>query len=156
LRVGVDGITLDRKQEWLYFAPLSGYEMYRVRMTDLLDTTISDAQLSARIEFYAHKPYNGGLTIDRDNNLYLTEVGRHAIGIIPPDTREYRVYASDPEMIWPDGVTYLSDGHMYSGAAQLIQTGVFQSNATPSGRANNAAPYRIYRFRPKARGTPGS
>jgi len=156
LRVGVDGITLDKKQEWLYFAPLSGYEMYRVRMTDLLDTTIGDAQLSARIEFYAHKPYNGGLTIDKDNNLYLTEVGRHAIGIIPPDTREYRVYASDPEMIWPDGVTYLSDGHMYSGAAQLIQTGVFQSNATPSGRANNAPPYRIYRFRPKAPGTPGS
>ena len=59
-------------------------------------------------------------------------------------------------MIWPDGVTYLSDGHMYSGAAQLIQTGVFQSNATPSGTANNAAPYRIYRFRPKAPGTPGS
>ena len=36
--VGVDGITLDKNQEWLYFAPLSGYEMYRVRMTDLLDT----------------------------------------------------------------------------------------------------------------------
>ena len=156
LRVGVDGLTLDKNQEWLYFAPLSGYEMYRVRMTDLLDTTLGDAQLSARIEFYAHKPYNGGLTIDNDNNLYLTEVGRHAIGIIPPDTREYRVYASDPNMIWPDGVTYLSDGHMYSGAAQLIQTGVFQSNATPSGAANNAPPYRIYRFRPQAPGTPGS
>jgi hypothetical protein len=156
LGVGVDGITLDMNQEWLYFAPLSGYEMYRVRMTDLLNTTLSDEELSARIEFYAHKPYNGGLTIDKDNNLYLTEVGRHAIGIIPPDTREYRVYASDPEMIWPDGVTYLSDGHMYSGAAQLIQTGVFQSNATPMGTANNAPPYRIYRFRPKAPGTPGS
>ena len=156
LGVGVDGITLDKKQEWLYFAPLSGYEMYRVRMTDLLNTTLSDAQLSARIEFYAHKPYNGGLTIDEDNNLYLTEVGRHAIGIIPPDTREYRVYASDPQMIWPDGVTYLSDGHMYSGAAQLIQTETFQSNATPSGNANNAPPYRIYRFRPEAAGTPGS
>ena len=83
LRVGVDGITLDKNQEWLYFAPLSGYEMYRVRMTDLLDTTLSDAQLSAKIEFYANKPYNGGLTIDANNNLYLTEVGKHSIGIIP-------------------------------------------------------------------------
>ena len=156
LRVGVDGITLDKNQEWLYFAPLSGYEMYRVRMTDLLDKTLSDAQLSARIEFYAHKPYNGGLTIDANNNLYLTEVGRATIGIIPPDTRVYRDYVSDPKMIWPDGVTYISDGFMYSGAAQLIQTGVFQANATPSGTANNAPPYRIYRFRPEAAGTPGS
>jgi hypothetical protein len=156
LRVGVDGITLDKDQEWFYFAPLSGYEMYRVRMTDLLDTGLSDAQLSAKIEFYAHKPYNGGLTIDANNNLYLTEIGRHTIGIIAPDTRQYREYVADPNMIWPDGVTYNSDGFMYSGAAQLIQTGAFQSNATPSGTANNGSPYRIYRFRPEAAGTPGS
>jgi hypothetical protein len=45
---------------------------------------------------------------------------------------------------------------MYSGAAQLILTGTFQSNATPQGPAKNAAPYRIYRFRPEAAGTPGS
>lgn len=156
LRVGVDGIVLDQNQEWLYFAPLSGYEMYRVRMTNLLDTSLSTAQLSAKVEFYAAKPYNGGLTIDANNNLYLTEVGRHTIGIIPPDTRRYRPYVSDPEMVWPDGVTYNSDGYMYSGAAQLIQTGTFQSNATPPGRANNAPPYRIYRFRPEVTGTPGS
>lgn len=156
LRVGVDGITLDRNQEWLYFSPLSSYEMYRVRMTDVLDTNLSNVQLSAKVEFYAHKPYNGGLTIDANNNLYLTEVGRHTIGIIPPDTRQYRDYVSDPNMIWPDGVTYISDGFIYSGAAQLIQTGAFQANAIPTGIANNAAPYRIYRFRPEAPGTPGS
>ena len=156
LRVGVDGITLDKNQEWFYFGPLSGYELYRVRMTDLLDTTLTEARLSAKIEFYANKPYNGGLTIDADNNLYLTEIGRHAIGIIPPDTREYRTYVSDPNMVWPDGVTYISDGFMYTGAAQLIQTALFQSSATPSGQASNAPPYRIYRFRPQAPGNPGS
>ena len=90
LRVGVDGITLDKNQEWLYFAPLSGYEMYRVRITDLIDASLTDEQLSAKVEFYANKPYNGGLTIDEKNNLYLTEIGKHRIGIIPPDTREYR------------------------------------------------------------------
>ncbi len=156
LRVGVDGITLDQDQDWFYFGPLSGYELYRVHMADLLDTSLSDAQLSAKIEFYANKPYNGGLTIDAKNNLYLTEIGRHAIGIIPPDTREYRIYVTDDKMIWPDGVSFNSDGFMYSGAAQLIQTATFQSNATPAGQANNAAPYRIYRFRPEAAGTPGS
>lgn len=156
LRVGVDGITLDQAQEWFYFGPLSGYELYRVRVSDLLDASLGDAQLSAKIEFYANKPYNGGLTIDAKNNLYLTEIGRHAIGIIPPDTREYRTYVADDKMIWPDGVTFNSDGYMYSGAAQLIQTPAFQSSATPAGQANNAAPYRIYRFRPEAAGTPGS
>lgn len=156
LRVGVDGITLDHNQEWLYFAPLSGYEMYRIRMTDLLDTSLSPAQLSSKIEFYAHKPYSGGLTIDDKNNLYFTVVGQRAVGIIPADTREYRIYVSDPKMIWPDGVDYISDGHMYVGAAQLIQTSTFQDNAKPKGIANNAPPYLIYRFRPEAPGNPGS
>ena len=156
LRVGVDGITLDQNQEWFYFGPLSGYELYRVRMADLLDTSLSEAQLSARIEFYANKPYNGGLSIDAKNNVYLTDIGRHAIGIIPPDTREYRTYVTDDKMIWPDGVSFNTDGFMYTGAAQLIQTAAFQNNATPAGQADNGAPYRIYRFRPEAPGTPGS
>jgi hypothetical protein len=156
LGVGVDGITLDKNQDYLYFGPLSGYEVYRVHMTDLIDATLTDAQLSAKIEFYAKKPYNGGMTIDANNNLYLTEVGNMTIGIIPPDTRQYRAYVSDSNMIWPDGVSYNSDGYMYSGAAQLIQTGTFQDNATPKGTANNKAPYRIYRFKPEAAGTPGS
>jgi hypothetical protein len=156
LRVGVDGITLDKDQDYLYFAPLSGYEMYRIHMTDLLNAALSPAQLSAKVEFYAHKPYNGGLSIDKNNNLYLTVVGTRTIGIIPADTRVYRDYVTDAKMVWPDGVSYNSDGFMYSGAAQLIQTGVFQSNASPTGTANNAAPYLIYRFRPEAAGTPGS
>ena len=66
----------------VYFAPLNGYEMYRVRMADLLDAGLSNAQLSAKIEFYANKPYDGGLTIDANNDLYLTEVGSRTIGIV--------------------------------------------------------------------------
>jgi hypothetical protein len=62
----------------------------------------------------------------------------------------------DANLIWPDGVTYNADGYMYSGAAQLILTGTFQANATPPGTVKNAAPYRIYRFRPEGPGTPGS
>jgi hypothetical protein len=156
LRVGVDGIALDKNSEWFYFSPLSGYEMYRIRMDDLLDNSLSSVQLSDKIEFYAHKPYNGGLSIDENNNLYLTIVGKRAVGIIPPDTREYRIYVSDQKMIWPDGVSYNSDGYFYVGAGQLIQTGIFQDNASLKGVANNAAPYRIYRFRPEAPGVPGS
>src|SRR5438105_9084100 len=144
LGVGVDGITLDKNQEWLYFAPLGGYEMYRAKLDDIANASLTNAQLSARVEFYAKKPYNGGLTIDANNNLYLTEVGAMTIGIIRPDTRKYETYVTDPNMIWPDGVSYNSDGFMYSGAAQLIQTGTFQDNATPKGTANNKPPYRIY------------
>jgi sugar lactone lactonase YvrE len=151
LGVGVDGIALDKNSEWLYFAPLSAYKMYRIRMTDLLNSSLTPTQLSAKVEVYADKPFNGGLSIDQNNNLYLTEVGERAIGIIPPDTRKYRRLVSDPNMVWPDGVTYNSDGYMYTGAAQLPLTNVLQAD----GVAKNKPPYLVYRFKPLAAGTPG-
>lgn len=151
LLVGVDGIALDRNSEWLYFAPLSGYKMYRIRMSDLLNKALTPVQLGAKVEPYADKPFNGGLSIDAANNLYLTEVGERAIGIIPPDTRKYQRLVSDAAMSWPDGVTYNSDGYMYTGAAQLPLTDVLQADKV----ARNKSPYLVYRFKPLAAGTPG-
>ncbi|MES2610153.1 MAG: L-dopachrome tautomerase-related protein [Pseudomonadota bacterium] len=151
LGVGVDGIALDRKGEWLYFAPLSAYKMYRIRMRDLLDARLTPEQLGAKVETYADKPFNGGLSIDARDNLYLTEVGERAVGIIPPGTRKYTRLVTDPGMVWPDGVTYNRDGYMYTGAAQLPLTDVLQADKV----GKNKAPYLVYRFRPLAPGTPG-
>ncbi|AUX38851.1 major royal jelly protein [Sorangium cellulosum] len=151
LYVGVDGIALDTNSEWLYFAPLNATTMYRIRMSDILDTSLTPEQLGAKVETYADKPFNGGLSIDQNNNLYLTEVGERAVGIIPSDTRQYRRLVSDPAMVWPDGATYNSDGFMYTGAAQLPLASALQ----PDGVAKNEPPYLIYRFKPLAPGTPG-
>jgi sugar lactone lactonase YvrE len=151
LYVGVDGIALDKSHEWLYFAPLNGYKMYRIRMSDLLDPSLTATQLGAKVDTYADKPFSGGLSIDGDNNLYLTEPGERAIGVIGAATRKYSRLLTDTAMSWPDGVTYNSDGHMYSGAAQLPLTGGLQAD----GVAKNKAPYLVYRFKPLAAGTPG-
>lgn len=148
--VGVDGIALDHRGEWLYYAPLNGAKVYRVRMSDLLDRGLDAAALGARVQTWADKPNNGGMSIDREGNLYLTEVGERAVGIIPADTRKYRRFVADKDMVWPDGVTYSADGHMYTGAAQLPL-----SAALNGGKAENKAPYLIYRFRPLAPGVPG-
>ena len=151
LGVGVDGIALDAKNEWLYFGPLSAYKVYRIRMTDLLDTSLTPAQLGAKVETYADKPFNGGLSIDAADNLYMTEVGERAVGVIPADTRKYYRLVTAPGMVWPDGVTFNSDGYMYTGAAQLTLTNVLQAD----GVGKNKAPYLVYRFRPLAPGIPG-
>ncbi|ABE46971.1 conserved hypothetical protein (plasmid) [Polaromonas sp. JS666] len=58
---------------------------------------------------------------------------------------------SDAAMSWPDGVTYNSDGYMYTGAAQLPLTSALQAD----GVAKNKAPYLVYRFKPRAVGAPG-
>lgn len=148
--VGVDGIALDHKSEWLYFAPLNKGKMFRIKMKDLLNAGLSAEQLGTKVETYADKPNNGGLSIDRKSNLYLTEVGERAVGIIPADTRKYRRFAAAADMVWPDGVIYAQDGYMYTGAAQLPLAAPLND-----GKAENKPPYLVYRFRPLAPGNPG-
>ena len=66
--------------------------MFRIRMTDPLDAALTPAQLP-QSQFYAYSNlHNGGLTIDNADNLYTTVVGRRTVGIITPDTRQYRDY----------------------------------------------------------------
>jgi sugar lactone lactonase YvrE len=91
---------MDAKVEWLYYAPLSGRSLYRIRVTDLNDEGLSNAQLSAKVERYSDKPNNGGLSIDFAGNIYLTAVETKSIGVITPD-RKYRTLTSDAEMVWP-------------------------------------------------------
>lgn len=77
--VGADGIALDSAQHWLYFAPMNKDKVYRVAMADLLNPDLSPQALSAKVEEYADKPNNGGLSIDSADNLYLTEVDRKSV-----------------------------------------------------------------------------
>ncbi|GAB1104389.1 MAG: hypothetical protein Sw2LagTSB_23300 [Shewanella algae] len=107
--------------------------------------------LANQVQFWAHKPNNGGLSIDVDGNLYLTEVGERRIGIIPASSREYRPFAADPRMIWPDGVSLGADGFLYSAAAQLPLSAPLND-----GKAENQPPYYIFRFKPLSAGVAGN
>lgn len=143
--VGADGITADLAFEYLYFAPLSGGWVYRVLIDDLVNEALSDAELGAKVEKYAVKPNAGGFSIDAAGNLYFTAVESTYVGIIPPDTRRFRAFASHPDLQWPDGVSYGPDGYMYVAAAQLPQLPPFND-----GTNHSAAPYLIFKFRPLA------
>ena len=123
IKVGCDGITMDVQSEWVYFAPLS-----------------------AKVERYSDKPNNGGLSIDYAGNLYLTAVETRSVGVVGAD-RKYRTYLSDPEMVWPDGITASPDGYMYVSASQISAAAMFHG-----GKAENKTPYLIYRFKPLAAG----
>jgi sugar lactone lactonase YvrE len=151
LRVGADGIALDRQAEWLYFGPINGSWLYRVRTRDLLDLRLDAQTLGQRVERYARKPNNGGLAIDNEGNLYLTEIEHRAVGVISARDRSYRRLVSHPDLIWPDGVSFSPDGWMYVSAAQLSQVPLFND-----GKALQKPPYYVFRFQPLAPGQLGN
>lgn len=146
LKVGCDGITMDPRSEWLYYAPLSGHSLYRLRTADLNNETLPAAELSAKVERYSAKPNAGGLSIDYAGNIYLTAVESRSVGMIASD-RTYHTVASDPAMVWPDGISYSPDGYMYVSASQVSAAAMFHG-----GAAQNGTPYLIFRFKPPAPG----
>ncbi len=150
MRVGCDGIARDDRGEWLYYGPLSGNAVYRLQMADLLDGTLSQAELARRVERYADRPVGGGIAIDGADNLYVTEVGARAIGVIPAEGRRYRRLAEHPDMLWPDGLTFGPDGMLYATVAQLPLAAPLNG-----GKRGDVQPHLLVRTRPLAPGQVG-
>jgi sugar lactone lactonase YvrE len=54
-RVGINPIAIDSRGEWLYYGPMHGHSMYRIRTADLRDAELAPAELAARVERWARK-----------------------------------------------------------------------------------------------------
>lgn len=154
---GVDPIALDRKGEWLYFAPLRSKKLYRIK-TDLLRSPDTSAEkLAQSVQAYADKPAATSITIDNKGNIYVGDIEGRAIGVIENDARHaYRVLTSDPRLVAPDGLCFGPDGKLYffSRSQFAVQAPVVGS-ATVSTTSGGAAQHALYRMKPLAPGRVG-
>jgi sugar lactone lactonase YvrE len=149
LRIPVDSIALDANGEWLYYGPLSGDRMYRVRTRDLNDTTLSAQALGAKVQDYGPKTISDGLSMDTAGNVYVSDPEHSAVLILTPE-RQLETLVKDRRLRWPDGFSFGPDGWLYVTASSL-QDVLFVS--AEHMRAH--APYQIFRFKPGYEGTPG-
>lgn len=149
IRPGVDSIVLDHAGEWLYYAPVSSLNLYRIRAADLTDTTLDAATLAGRVETYAPKTMSDGLTMDAAGTIYLSDLEHSAIVALRPDRSLETLLQSD-RLRWPDGFSFGPDGWLYITCSALHQV----IGLPPSSIAKHA-PYQIFRFRPGTPGVPG-
>lgn len=144
-RIGINPITIDVENEWVYFGAMHGTSLYRVRTADLLDTTLDEAELAKRVERFGPKPVSDGISIDNAGDVYVTDVQASGIGVINADG-QYQLLFSDPEKLsWPDSIAAGPDGLMYVAVNKL--------NLTPqlNGGVNESKPpYYVVRFQPLA------
>ena len=54
-----------------------------------------------------------GITLDSKNNIYISDLASKAIGMLAANTKQYRILASDPRFLWPDGLCFGADGRLY-------------------------------------------
>jgi hypothetical protein len=142
-RLALDPVTIDPAYEWVYWGALTGTAIYRARAADLANPGLSADALAARVEAYREKPVCDGISVDVEGNIYITDVGRNAIGVATAEG--YTVLASDPRMVWPDGLAFGPDGHLYVTVNQLNR-----DSAQNAGVEAGEPPYYILRIRPLA------
>src|SRR4051794_33209189 len=94
------------------------------------------------------KPASDGISIDRDGNVYVTDVLRGAIGV--STAGGYRVLARDPRMIWPDGTAFGGDGWLYASISQFGRMPLVNG-----GQDRGEPPYLVLRLKPLAPSTIG-
>ena len=149
LRIGVDSIALDRRGEWLYFGPVNGDRLFRVRTTALLDEKLTPGALGALVEDFARKTISDGLSTDDAGTIYVTDPEHSAIHTITPDGN-LRTLVRDARLRWPDGLSFGPDGWLYVTCSAL-QDVLF----VPAEQARKAAPFQIYRIKTQAKAPAG-
>ncbi|MEO1006436.1 MAG: L-dopachrome tautomerase-related protein [Cyanobacteria bacterium J06638_38] len=118
-KIGVNPITIDPNNEWVYYAPMSGTSLYRVATEDLLDESLTSQELSNRVERYGDKPICDGITVDDAGNVYITSITENAIGVID-ETGTYQILYQDEQLLrWTDGMAFSDDDYIYVTVNQL-------------------------------------
>ncbi|NDJ52023.1 MAG: hypothetical protein GYB68_02935 [Chloroflexi bacterium] len=154
-RIGVDGIALTDDDAWLYYGSISHDTLYRVRTTDLLDASLTDDELAARIEAVGQKPMSDGFSMDQEGNVYITDVENGGIARMSPDG-VLTTLVKDDRVVWADGISFGPDNMVYftDSAIPLYLTDTFAT--IPPEEHAQVAPYYIFRFQNDIPGTPGS
>lgn len=147
LRGGIDGIALG--PEWLYYGALSGSGLYRIRLRDLRDTKLPHGQLANRIERYSDKPLSDGLSIDKQGNIYITDIEHNSVFVVGPN-RDLETLIQSNSVRWADALSFGPDGYLYLADSALSEL-ILRSRE----HIEASGPYRIFRFQPGAEGVPG-
>lgn len=147
--IGVNPITEDLNNEWVYFGPMHGLSLYRIKADDLVNEKLDAKTLASRVERYSDKPISDGITIDKDNNIYLGELAENAISVITSD-RKYRRLSQCPRLSWVDSFSFGPNGKLYAVVNRLHQS------ATLNGGVLAAKPpFYLLKVKSLASGLPG-
>lgn len=149
LKVGVDGIAIEPKNEWLYYGAMNNSELFRVRIRDLMNPSLAARQLQNDVERVTDKPLSDGLSTDLAGNVYITDVEHGAVMRIGQD-RALQTLIRSPRIRWADALSFGPDGWLYL-ADSAIPEQVLRSREYIASRG----PYFIFRFKPGTPGVPG-
>ncbi|MDB6120280.1 MAG: hypothetical protein JWO08_4061 [Verrucomicrobiaceae bacterium] len=138
----VDGIAFDKEKGWLYFHPLAGVTLYRIKTAALRDTSLTDDQLAAKVENLGATPKPDGMIEGPDGTVYLTAIEKNAVIKFDPAAREATTVAKDDRLQWPDTLAWGPGGWLYITASQIHRMPKYHN-----GQSKQKGPFEVYRVK---------
>lgn len=153
LKPGIDGIVTDVLGEFVYYGAMTHDGLFRVPTSLLNNPQTEPAVLSAAIERIGDKPLNDGLSIDREGNVYITDVEHGGVSRMAPDGTLTTLIKSD-RVRWADGISHGEniDGQ---GFYYFTDSAIPDQMLQPKAHIEESAPYFLYRFSADIAGIPG-
>ena len=140
-RLGVNPITIDPKNDYLYWGAMSGTAIYRIRTEHLHNAQLDDSELATKIERYGEKPISDGITIDDAGNVYITSITDDSIGVVQQDG-PYKTLFKEDSLSWPDGFAVGSDDYIYVTINEL-----HRSPFLNGGHNHAKGEFKVMRFK---------
>lgn len=141
LLTGVDGIDFSRDGQYVYYAAMGHEALYRIPTQDLFHFSLSENELSTKVEKVANKPLSDGIRTDHQGNVYITDIEHRGIYLVPPSGQGYTLIKDD-RIQWADGLSLSGHNNFYLADSD-IPNQMLQSKAHIAAHA----PYHIFKFK---------
>ena len=140
-RLGINPITIDSQNDYLYWGAMSGTKLYRIKTENLNNSRLTNDGLEEHIETYGTKPISDGITIDDSGNVYVTSITDDSIGIVKPNGYYETLYQND-QLSWPDGFAVGPDNYIYVTINEL-----HRSPGLNDGENVSKGEFKVMRFK---------
>jgi hypothetical protein len=125
LRVNTDPMEISPDGKWFYFGPLEG-PWSRIETRWLDDFSLSPADIVAKVEPWADLPPTGGTAMDRNGDLYFSDLPNDSIKRRTPDGNITTV-VTDRRLHWVDAMTIDERGRLWLPVPQLDRAAIFHA-----------------------------
>jgi sugar lactone lactonase YvrE len=136
-QIAADSIALSHNGEYLYYKPLTGATLYRVKTAALRAGNAAGA-----VEKVADVFPTDGFWMDDEDTLYLSNINESAVYRMPKNGKPEKVL-SDERLVWPDTFSQGPDGSVYITASHINEGPQYNN-----GKSTRTLPYAVFRFRP--------
>lgn len=118
-KVNSDGIALSPDGVYLYYRPLVGRHLYRIKTEYLVNPDFTIEETADAVELVGRIGAVDGMMFGPNGKLYISSIENNAIKTFDPVTKRMKTIVRDSRIVWPNSLAYGTDGFIYFSTSRI-------------------------------------